>query len=51
MRDRGEVAWREMAVITGGQFVFLTYESAAEGENGRHPYPSAETRSPAGSVK
>lgn len=34
MRDRGEVVWREMAVITGGKFVFLTYEGAAEGEPG-----------------
>jgi len=34
MRDRGELAWREMAVVTGGKFVFLTYESAAEDEPG-----------------
>jgi hypothetical protein len=34
MQDRGEVAWREMAVFTGGQFVFLTYEGAAESEPG-----------------
>lgn len=34
MRDRGEVAWREMAVFTGGKFVFLTYESASESEPG-----------------
>jgi hypothetical protein len=34
MRDRGEVAWREMAVVSGGQFVFLTYESASESEPG-----------------
>ena len=34
MRDRGELAWREMAVISGGKFVFLTYEGAAESEPG-----------------
>ncbi len=34
MRDRGELAWREMAVVTGGKFVFLTYESGAEAEPG-----------------
>lgn len=34
MRDRGELAWREIAVFTGGQFVFLTYEDASESEPG-----------------
>ena len=34
MGDRGEVAWREMALVTGGQFVFLTYEGGGSGEPG-----------------
>jgi len=40
MTDRGEVAWREMAAFSGGKYVFLTYEDAAEsspgGETTRH---------------
>ena len=34
MGHRGEVVWREMALVTGGQFVFLTYEGSGSGEPG-----------------
>ena len=37
MGDRGELAWREMALVTGGQFVLLT-----DGGNGSDK-PRTET--------
>jgi len=30
----GVAAWREMPLVTGGQFVFLTYGGAESGEPG-----------------